>query len=195
MPDRTLAALVIALATASAPTLVGPAHAQAALTGNTLRLDPGAAPGHGTLADAAWMVGVWEGEGLGGAVQEAWAPAVADRMTGTFTSLEDGAVRFQEIMVLAEVDGSLELRVRHFAADFTAWEDRDDFVRFRLIRTAPDRLYFSGLTLERVGPDRMRAHLAMRSAGQLREETFEYRRVPGAGGGDPGHPEGQGPKV
>ena len=43
--------------------------------------------------------------------------------------------RFQELMALVEVEGSLELWVKHFNADFTGWEEKADFVRFRLVET------------------------------------------------------------
>ncbi|MEJ2504244.1 MAG: DUF6265 family protein [Gemmatimonadota bacterium] len=176
--SRLAAALAVAALAAPAPAVgqgdpAGPPH----LTAHTLRLDSTATPGPATLADADWLVGVWDGEGLGGRVQETWAPPVADRMTGTFTSLGDDGIRFQELMALVEVEGTLELWVKHFNADFSAWEEKADFARFRLVEREPGVLRFHGLTLSRVGDDGLRIHLALRTGEEVREEVLEYRRV------------------
>jgi hypothetical protein len=175
---RWLAGLVPLAIAALGP--AGSAAAQAppaSIIAHTVRLDSTATPATATLGDAGWIVGMWEGEGLGGAIQETWAPPVADRMAGTFTSFSADGVRFQELMALVEVEGSLELWVKHFNADFTGWEEKADFVRFRLVEKEPGVLRFHGLTLERAGEDGMVIYLAMRSRGELREEVLEYRRV------------------
>lgn len=178
LPLAALAAVaVLAAAPSAAQSGAAGAPEPERLTDHTLRYDSTAARPAATLADAAWLVGLWEGEGLGGRVQEVWTPPAADRMSGAFTSLHEGGVRFQELLALVEVDGSLELWVRHFDPDFSAWEEKEDFVRFRLVRAEPGVLRFGGLTLERLGDDGWRAYLALRSGGALREELFEYRRV------------------
>ena len=85
-------ARIEALSGALALAGAGAARAQESDAGRrTLRLDPAAVPGPATLADAAWLVGAWRGEGLGGAVQEVWGEPVAGRMVGTFTSLHMAA--------------------------------------------------------------------------------------------------------
>lgn len=174
-------AAIVALAAFTAPAAAQADDDAERMTANTLRFDPAGERPRARLVDAAWLVGSWEGEGLGGRVQEIWTPPAADRMTGAFISLRDGAVRFQELMSLVEVEGSLELWVKHFNADFSAWEDKEDFVRFRLVQVRPGALRFGGLTLERVDDDRMRAYLAMRSGEEVREVVIEYRRVHGSG--------------
>lgn len=187
----TAAALVLAsvmlLSPATAPAQQGtpPAEAPEAhpglerLTEHTVRFDSLAPPAAATLEDAAWLVGTWEGTGLGGRVREVWDAPVAGRMLGTFTSLDsDGGVRFHEIMALVEVDGSLELWVKHFDADFTAWEEGAEKVRFRLAHAERHRLWFGGLTLERIDHDRLTAHLALRQqGGAVREALFSYGRI------------------
>lgn len=174
-----LAALGLAAAApAAAPAQQAPDPGPAPLTAHTLRLDSAATPAAASLADAAWLVGAWDGDGLGGRIQEVWGAPAAGRMIGTFTSLGDDGARFHEIMALVEVDGSLELWVKHFDADFTAWEEKPDYVRFRLVEKEAGVLRFHGLTLERIDDHRMRAYLAMRRGGELGEEVLEYRRAP-----------------
>lgn len=153
------------------------AQAPTSLTAHTVRWDSTAARPDVSLQDARWLAGSWEGTGLGGQVQEVWTPPAADRMTGAFTSLADGAVRFQELMSIVEVDGSLELWVKHFNPDFSAWEEKEDFTRFRLVDVGPGRLRFGGLTFQRLDDDRLRIYLAMSRAGEVREEVLDYRRV------------------
>jgi hypothetical protein len=64
----------------------------------------------------------------------------------------------------------------------TGWEEKNDFVRFRLAKIEPDAIYFSGLTFRRVNPDLIEGYLALRdrATGAVREETFIYRRVAAA---------------
>ncbi|MFP5380212.1 MAG: DUF6265 family protein [Vicinamibacteria bacterium] len=86
------------------------------------------------------------------------------------------ALYFYEFMNLVETGGTLELRIKHFNADFTGWEEKDRHVTFRLARVEPDAVYFDGLTFRREAPDRMTIYLALRSGGELREEVFRMTR-------------------
>ncbi|MDX1384275.1 MAG: DUF6265 family protein, partial [Thermoanaerobaculia bacterium] len=62
----------------------------------------------------------------------------------------------------------------------TGWEEKDDFVSFRLVKVEEGVAYFHGLTYRRVGDDQLRIFLAMRQGGELREVDFSLRRVPAA---------------
>ena len=166
-------ALALLLATAL------PAAAQGGATAHTLTAD-GAPPPPATLADAAWLVGAWEGEGLGGWNEEVWSAPAGGAMMGVFRHVKDGAVVFYEFMTLVETDGSLELRIKHFHPDMRGWEEKDDMVRFPLVRADAGTLWFDGLTLRRNDDDTMDAWVAFGSGG---EGAFHYRRVQGGGGG------------
>ena len=177
-------ALAAALLAVAAPAL--PLRAQAApppgterVTANTLRLAPDAPRPAARLADVAWLAGRWVGPGLGGESEEVWLPPSGDRMAGVYTLRRDGAVVFHELMVLLETEGSLELRLRHFNADLTAWEEKASTgVAFPLVRVEPGRLWLRGLTFERLDDDRLRIHLALTGGGVTREEVFDMRRAP-----------------
>lgn len=150
---------------------------QAGTTPNTLRLTEGAARQPATIADVAWMAGAWHGAGLGGEVDEVWSAPSGGAMVGHFRLVRDGKPIFYEIMTLLEREGSVEMRLKHVNADMTGWEEKSDFVTFKLIRFEADALYFSGLTFKRSG-DTLTAYLALRdSAGTVREETFTMRRA------------------
>ena len=115
------------------PTLAALAAAQ---TANTVPA-PADKPGPpAALKDVAWLTGDWVGTGLGGVSEETWSVPAAGAMIGTYRLVVDGKASFYEFMNLIEDDGSLLLRLKHFNADMTGWEDKDKFVSFRLARLA-----------------------------------------------------------
>ena len=152
-----------------------PAAAQRAGTTNTLTAD-GAPPPAATLADVAWLAGAWEGEGLGGWNEEVWSPAAGGAMVGHFRHVKDGAVGFYELMTIVETDGSLELRIKHFHPDMRGWEERDDMVRFPLVRLDASTVWFDGLTYRRNDDGTLDVWVAF-GAGE--EGAFRYRRAGG----------------
>lgn len=156
-----------------------PAGAQGAgATPNTIRLQAGTPRPAAQVADFAWLTGRWIGEGLGGDVEESWSDAAGRAMVGYFRLVKDGKPVFYEIMTLLEVEGSVEMRLKHVNPDMTGWEEKNDFVTFRLAKLEPAAAYFSGLTFRRIGDDRLEIFLALRSGGELREEKFTMRRAP-----------------
>lgn len=157
----------------------GQASSDQGSTPNTLRLAEGAARPAARVADLAWLAGQWTGEGLGGRIEETWSTPDGGAMVGYFRLLKDGKPVFYEIMTLLETDGSVEMRLKHVNADMTGWEEKGDFVTFKLVKHDETGAYFSGLTFRRVSPDVMEGYLALRnrSTGAVTEEKFTYRRV------------------
>ena len=148
-------------------------------TPNTVRLAEGAPRPAAKIADVAWLTGAWTGEGLGGTVDEVWSPPAAGAMVGHFRSLRDGKVFFYEIMTILEHEGSLEMRLKHVNADMTGWEEKNDFITFKLAKVEADGIYFNGLTFKRITNDLVEGYLALRdrATNTVREEKFIYRRV------------------
>ena len=161
-----------------AGTLSRPAGAQSPRTDNTLKRDSATVSPPATLGDVAWLAGGWRGTGLGGEAAETWMEPSGGAMPGVFRVVRDGEVVFYEMMALVEHEGSLELRLKHFNADMTGWEDKEEMVTFRLIRVDPDAIYFGGLTFRRHSHDGMQAFVAVRQRdGRLEELAFEFTRV------------------
>lgn len=153
--------------------LAFPASAQ-----ETRRAAPGAVPPPARVADLAWLTGAWEGEGPFGLAREHWSPPTGDQMIGHFVQTGGDGVRFSEIVSIAETEGSLELRLKHFNADLTGWEEKDEVVRFPLVAVENGAWYFDGLTIRRDGPDGLvGAVVAGTADGPPRELVFRYRRV------------------
>ena len=155
------------------------AHGQSSLTANTLRLDDVQQRPSATIDDVAWLAGSWVGAAFGGTVEEVWTPPSAGTMVGLFKLVTDGDAKFYEIAWIAEEEGSLVFKLKHFHADFTGWEERDELIAFPLVRMDKDAVYFDGLTFRRVGDDALAAHLALHREGKWREEELAYWRADG----------------
>jgi hypothetical protein len=131
-----------------------------------------------SIDDAAWLAGRWVGEGLGGKVEETWAPAAGGQMVGHFQLVKAGKPVFYEIMLLDARPGGLRLRVKHFNPDFTAWEDKAVWHSFEPVAVEPDTLRFKGLTLGRQG-NRLTVTITFRGKdGMVRDEVLKLHRAP-----------------
>jgi hypothetical protein len=153
-------------------------HAEEAMTANTLRLSPNQKSPAATIADMEWYAGRWTGTGLGGFNEEVWSPPRDGSMMGMYRMIKDGKPIFYELLLIAEENGSLALKLKHFHADLRGWEERDASLRFPLVAKRDGRIYFDGMTFERVGADRVKVYLAIEHKdGKVEEATFEYSRA------------------
>jgi hypothetical protein len=108
-----------------------------------------------TIKDALWLEGDWEGALDGGGMQQCTAfTPTKGHMPGFARGWgQDGTIWFYEINDLIEINGTLEFRVKHFSGDLAGWEDKNDFVRHRLIERTDKAIYFDGLTAVKEGPN------------------------------------------
>ena len=150
--------------------------AQSAKTEHTFKLDDVDAKVPATLEDVSWMVGSWVGDAFGGTFEEVWNPPSFGTMVGMFKVMGDEGVSFYELMLLAEEQGSLVLKVKHFSPDFTAWEEKDDYVTFRLVSVAPGAVHFSGLSFYQASEDEIHGYIALHNDEKVWEEKLIYRR-------------------
>lgn len=166
------------LATIFCLLLTGAAAPQAVVERETRRAEPGAPAPAARVADLGWLAGAWKGEGIDGApAYEFWSPPMGDQIVGHFVQTNAEGVRFSELVSIAEKDGSLELRLKHFNADLSGWEEKDEIVRFPLVAVEPDAWYFDGLTIRRDGPDGLIGAVVAGPAGSHSELVFRYRRI------------------
>lgn len=129
------------------------------------------------MADFSWMAGAWTGQGLGGQVDEVWSAPAGGTMVGHFRLVKDGKPVFYELLTLLEVEGSVEMRLKHFNADMTGWEEKADYLTFKLTKIDATGAWLGPFTIKRTGPDSWDAFLKMTQAGQTREEKFSFTRV------------------
>lgn len=155
-----------------------PVRAQSPMTAGTLKLDEGAARAAATIEDVAWIAGHWHGEAFGGLSEEIWSPPLAGAMMGVYRSIENGAVRFYEILQIVPEEGSLSLRLKHFDSDLTGWEEKDEVRAFPLVKVEPGVAWFEGMTFRREGPDAIVVLLAIeQEGGTAHEVAFRYTRA------------------
>ncbi len=166
--------LFVAVVTAC---LASAAAAQSRNTEHTLKLDDPDSRPPATIADVAWMAGSWQGEAFGGAVEEVWTPPSAGTMAGMFKLVSGGSPALYEFQLIVEEEGSLILKLKHYGADFSGWEDKDEFVSFPLVKLTEDAAFFSGLTYRRAGPDELEVHVAIERDGKQHEERLALRRA------------------
>ena len=130
------------------------------------------------IDQAGWLAGRWVGEGLGGEVEESWAPAAGGQMVGHFQLVKAGKPVFYELMLLdAQADG-LRLRVKHFNADFTAWEDKADWHSFEPVSAESGLLRFNGLILARHSDDLLITVSLRAKDGTVTDHPLKLKRAP-----------------
>jgi hypothetical protein len=159
-------------------TLAGPGVPER-VTPNTLKLAAEAASPAAARSDMAWLEGTWTGSGLGGETDESWSAPAGGAMMGMFRLLKGGQVIFYEFLTLIEHERTLLLKLKHFNADLTGWEEKADTVRFRLVKIAPHSAWFEGLTFHRLDENTVKVFLAVRNRadGAVREEEFVMTRA------------------
>lgn len=132
-----------------------------------------------TLKDVSWLVGSWRGTAFGSQFEEVWNPESANSMVGMFKLFDEKkGVSFYELMLLIEENNSLSLLVKHFSADFTAWEEKKDFVKFKLAKIEENAVHFSGLSFYKRGADKIDGYIVMKyKDGSVKEQPLVYHRV------------------
>ena len=66
-----------------------------------------------------WLIGHWKGTGLGGVSEEIWAEPAGGVMMGMYRLILNGKPSFYEFIHLAEENGSLVMKLKHFNPDLT----------------------------------------------------------------------------
>jgi hypothetical protein len=130
------------------------------------------------LDEMAWLAGRWVGEGLGGELEETWAPPAGGQMVGHFRLLREGRPVFYEIMLMDEVEDGVRMRVKHFDPGFVGWEEKDAWVEFEPRRASAEAIAFDGLSIRRIGPDEITIRIMIGYRGGVREEVLALRRAP-----------------
>jgi hypothetical protein len=166
-PGRVLPALLLAsvLASAAEP------H-----TEHTFALSDGEERPAATLADARFLIGSWAGTAFGEKMEESWSAPTGGSMVGTFKLFDGDEPAMYELMLLTVEDGTLSLKVKHFNADFTAWEDKADYVNFKLVKLSANELHFGGISFYKRDDDHLDGYIVMRNKDGVTEQHLAYKR-------------------
>lgn len=151
------------------------AFGQSKNTENTLKLDVDGQSPKANIDDLSWLAGSWLGEGFGGTCEEVWSAPRGGGMMGMFQMIGGNGVIFYELCQIVEQDGSLILKLKHFNADLTGWETKEETVDFPLVKTEGTTAWFSGLTYQRKG-DVLNVWVALEEdGGKLDEGALTFR--------------------
>ena len=117
-----------------------------------------------SLPDLSWLEGHWVGDGFGGVCEESWMPLSGGTMVGTFKLIVLNEVSFYEIMTLVPNDNNgYDMNLKHFNADMTGWEEKDDVVTFSYLESAANKLILNGLSYERTADDSLVIKVSMKT--------------------------------
>ncbi|MDG2449387.1 MAG: DUF6265 family protein [Saprospiraceae bacterium] len=112
-------------------------------------------PAVASIEDVSWIEGQWKGKAFGGEVEEIWSAPDGGAMMGMFRLINDDQPTFYELMVIREINNSLILQLKHFHKDMKGWEEKDKTIDFPLIKMEKDKIWFDGLTFERISDKKM----------------------------------------
>lgn len=128
------------------------------------------------LDNLSWLTGCWKGTGLGGVVEECWLRSPDDVFTGVFQLVKDGQQQFSEIVMIAEFDGTLGMRVKHFDADFDQWEsDKGVGPTFPFVEMGEHYIQFDGLRYELIDGV-LHTTLDMKQGDEIHQAKFIFSR-------------------
>ena len=86
---------------------------------------------------------------------------------------------FYELLTLTEKNGSVVLRLKHFNADLTGWEEKATVLEFPLLKITATEAHFDGMIFDQSLKDAFTVLLKIgdKKTGAVREELFTYTRV------------------
>ncbi len=130
-----------------------------------------------TLEDVAWISGYWRGEAFNGEVEEIWSSPLGNSMVASFKLVVDDEVKFYEIETITEKNGTLMLQLKHFYSNLKGWEEKDETVDFPLVKITESRVYFDGMTFEKVSDNEMNVYVLIKQEDKVAEEMkFNYHK-------------------
>ena len=144
---------------------------------NTKSFTEGMTSPKATLTDASWIQGHWLGEAFGGIAEEIWAPPLGDSMMFVFKLVNDNKVSFYEIGHIQQQGETLLMQLKHFHGDLKGWEEREETVDFKLVKFEDGKLFFDGLTFERISDTEMNVYVVVgEEDGSTQEVKFNYKK-------------------
>jgi len=143
----------------------------------TIQLPEGQSSPKANLEDVSWIEGHWQGEAFGGVADEIWSAPMGNSMMFVFRMVKDGKVSFYESGHIQQLDDSLILQLKHFDGNMKGWEEKDETIDFKLVKLEPNKVYFEGLTMEKISDDQMNVWVLIEEGGNQEEVLFAYKRV------------------
>ncbi|WP_405411057.1 DUF6265 family protein [Maribacter sp. Asnod1-A12] len=144
---------------------------------NTVSFEEGMTSPAATISSIDWLAGHWKGEAFGGIAEEIWSPPADGSMMFSFRLLDKGDVSFYEFGHLIETDQTLILQLKHFDANLSGWEEKDENIDFRLVKVEGNRFYFDDFTIEYISDKEINMYVEVgEEDGSSSEIKFNYHR-------------------
>ena len=146
---------------------------------NTLHLNDEQTSPPAKIEDIAWLSGHWQGQVWDGTIQQVWSMPSAGSMMAAFKFIKDDKVKFYELLIISEENNSLVLKLKHFSATLEGWEEKEDYLAFKLVKLTPKRAYFDGYTIEKVSDNEINEYVVIdnEKTGARKETQFTFKRV------------------
>ncbi|HBU77289.1 MAG TPA: hypothetical protein DEF18_04240 [Muricauda sp.] len=143
----------------------------------TLQLSEGESSPKANLEDVSWIEGHWTGEAFGGIAEEIWSAPLGNSMMFVFRLVNDDKVSFYESGHIQQLDDSIILQLKHFDGNMRGWEEKDQTIDFKLVKLEPNKVYFEGLTMEKISEDQINVWVLIEENGNTGEVLFAYNRM------------------
>ncbi|MDH3892311.1 MAG: DUF6265 family protein [candidate division Zixibacteria bacterium] len=127
--------------------------------------------------DLAFIAGQWRGEAFGGICEEVWNAPSGNSMMGMFKLIQQDRIVFYELMIIAEDSAGIALKLKHFNADLTGWETKDDMVTFPFVKMQNNKAIFEGISFHRKTTDTLLVTLTTEHDGKIDTTRFVYLQV------------------
>ena len=75
------------------------------------------------------------------------------------------------------MDESLILQLKHFDGNMRGWEEKNETIDFKLVKLEPNKVYFEGLTMEKISDDQMNIWVLIEDEGKTDEVLFAYTKA------------------
>ena len=138
---------------------------------NTLQYNDEKGSPSATLQDVKWLSGNWKGTSPFGICQENWDEPSGKTMMFCFKLISDNKVSFYEFGQIIEKDKTIEMQIRHFSSDLKPWEESMPEI-FNFIKTEDNKLYFDGITYEKIGDKTMNVYVYLEESKEEIKFTF-----------------------
>ncbi|WP_127137118.1 DUF6265 family protein [Flagellimonas oceanensis] len=143
----------------------------------TLQLAEGQSSPKANLEEVSWIEGHWTGEAFGGIAEEIWSAPLGNSMMFVFRMVNDDKVSFYESGHIQQLDESLILQLKHFDGNMRGWEEKNETIDFKLVKLEPNKVYFEGLTMEKISDDQMNIWVLIEDEGKTDEVLFAYTKA------------------
>lgn len=130
-----------------------------------------------SIDDFAWIAGHWRGEAMGGSFEETWNPPFGGTMMGMFKFVQGEKVNFHEILTIVYEDEQWMLRLKHFDDKLAGWEEKEESVKFPLVRLTETEAIFDGLKFLKVDQETMHIVVKTQQGEEIQELKFVCKKV------------------